>query len=434
MARQKIADADTQLHQWVETVGAVKTVARCPLFRAAVYLEKGGRTWARRYKRPGGEGKESFVSLGRVGQSFAEIEAGEKAIAAMLDKGIDPGKEKLRLQQEQIAADAEAARLLAEARRRMVTLAQAADQFIAAHEASWSNPIHRKQWRSTLNTYVIPKIGSVPVADVTNQDVLKVLTPIWTTKPETASRVRGRLEAILDFSRVHGWRGALALNPAAWASNLKYVLPDPKKVRPVRHHAAMDWREIPTFVPMLRARRGAGGTALLFVILTACRSGEGRLARWNEVDFTNQIWTIGAERMKARREHRVPLSAPAIELLKSVQTLRQSGADDALVFPGGRFDVPLSDMTLTAVLRRMDRGSLTVHGFRSAFSDWAAETGQPTDIKEAALAHTLGKTQSAYQRGDLLERRRQLMAAWADFCLPDQRPTDKEVKEEPFGP
>jgi integrase len=240
---------------------------------------------------------------------------------------------------------------------------------------------------------------------------MAIIGPLWTAKPETASRVRGRIEAILDYAKVRGFRAGE--NPARWRGHLALTLPAKGKVRPVRHHAALDWRETPGFFADLMARDSSmGARALAFAILTACRSGEVRLAEWSEIDLVAGLWTVPAARMKAGRLHRVPLSEAACELLSGLQAIRQS----ALVFPGQDPRRPLSDMTLTAVLRRMGRGDLTAHGFRSSFRDWCADTGQSSDAAEAALAHVAGSAVvRAYARTDLLEQRRRLMEAWAQF-------------------
>jgi integrase len=295
------------------------------------------------------------------------------------------------------------------------TFAEAAERYIAGHEAGWRNPKHRQQWRNTLATYAAPVIGSLPVSDVDTTAVLRVLEPVWPTKPETATRLRGRIELVLDFARVQGWRDGP--NPALWRGHLQLALPSRNKVRAVEHHAALDWREAPAFMAQLRLQAGFGAMALRFAILTAARSGEVRGARWLEIDNDAALWAVSADRMKAKRPHRVPLSDAALDILKTAATLRHNADPRAFVFPGQRDKRPLSDMSLTAVLRRMNRGELTAHGFRSTFRDWASETGQPADVAEAALAHVVGdKTVAAYQRGDLLERRRQLMSDWADYC------------------
>jgi integrase len=360
------------------------------------------RSWSLRYML---RGKSREMTLGSV-EHLSLAEARDKATDArrLLAQGIDP-----------LDARRDGRAALVAKPAQVTTFAEAANRYIAQNEAGWRNPKHRQQWRNTLTTYAFKEIGDMPVADVDTPAVLKVLTPIWTNLPETASRVRGRVEAVLDFARVQGWRDGS--NPAVWRGHLALALPAKAKVRKVEHHAALDWGEMPVFMAELRQRDGIGARALEFAILTAARSGELRRALWSEIDTKTALWTVPAARMKAGRQHRAPLSNAALTLLRGVAEGREDGAPDALVFPGMRPKRPLSDMSLTAVLRRMNRGDLTAHGFRSSFRDWAAETGHPADIAEAALAHTVGdKTVAAYQRGDLLERRRKLMTAWAKFC------------------
>lgn len=257
-------------------------------------------------------------------------------------------------------------------------------------------------------------LGDLPVADVDTGAVMRILEPIWREKAETASRLRGRIESILDYAKARGWRDGE--NPARWRGHVANMLPKRSKVQPVEHHAALPWREIGGFMAGLADQAGLGALALRFTILTAARTGEAIEARWPEIDMVAGVWTVPAARMKAGREHRVPLSDAALAILREVAPLRDD-ARGGWIFPGARAGRPLSNMAFLMLLRRMGRGDLTAHGFRSAFRDWAAETGQPSDVAEAALAHTLGsKVQAAYQRGDLLERRRRLIADWAGFC------------------
>jgi integrase len=246
--------------------------------------------------------------------------------------------------------------------------------------------------------------------------VLAALEPIWRTKPETAVRLRGRIEAVLDYARALGWR--TAENSARWKGHLSNTLPSRSKVAPVEHHAALPWEEVGAFLAKLRNQAGVAALALEFTILTAARSGETMGARWSEIDLATKVWTIPAARMKAGREHRVPLTAAALKVLTAASDLRTRGSGDEYTFPGASAGQPLSVMAMAMVLRRMKRGDLTVHGFRSTFRDWAAErTGYPNEVVEMALAHTVGdKVEAAYRRGDLFEKRRNLMAAWAKFC------------------
>jgi integrase len=308
------------------------------------------------------------------------------------------------------------------------TFRDAAEEFIARNEAAWRNEVHRRQWRSTLETYVYPTLGELPVAAVDTGLVVQVLDPIWADKPETASRCRGRIEAVLDAATVRGWREGP--NPAQWKGNLAHILPAPSKAKAamrrqngrVEHHAALPYDQLPTFMAALRQRPGMAARALKFAILTAARTGEALGARWDEIDLDAKTWTIPAARMKAGKEHRVPLSAAALAVLEGVRPLAllRDGKPDpeAPVFPGTRRALPLSNMVLLMLLRRMMRDDVTAHGFRSSFSDWAAErTAYPREVVEMALAHALeNKVKAAYRRGDLFEKRRNLMAAWASFC------------------
>jgi integrase len=357
------------------------------------------RSWLFRYQR---QGKAREMGLG----SFPVVslaDAREKAQAArkLLSNGIDPLDQR---KAEHQAAEIEEARA--------TTFAEAAEACIASHEAGWRNAKHAAQWRSTIQTYAAPVIGAKACNAIETNDILKVLQVIWTKKPETATRLRGRLEMILSYATARRWREGP--NPAVWRGHLQLLLPSRRKVAPVQHHAALDWREAPAFMKKLRAREGMGARALEFAILTAVRSGEVRGAQWAEIDIDTAEWVIPAERMKAKREHRVPLSEPAIALLREQAKLRDGSG---LVFLGQRHGVVMSDMTLTAVLRRMGRGELTAHGFRSTFRDWAAETtAHPNHVVEKALAHAISdRTEAAYRRGDLFEKRATLMDDWAAF-------------------
>jgi integrase len=342
--------------------------------------------------------------------------------------GTDP-LEARKTQRTKVAAEA-----AAEVARGM-TFRACAEAYIEKHQAGWRNDKHAAQWGSTLAAYVYPKIGALPVAAIDTGLVTQILDPIWTTKPETASRVRGRIEAILDYAATLGWRSTE--NPARWKGHLQNILPARGKIAKVRHHAALPWRDVGAFMAQLQDQSGVSALALSFAVLTAARTGEVIGARWREFDISSPrtrtipggkdgetitvtegaVWTVPADRMKARQEHRVPLSQDVLALLHHLAQLRDAAAGgDAFVFPGAAPGRGLSNMAMLALLRRMG-GGLTAHGFRSTFRDWAAETAQPADIAEAALAHVVGdKTVAAYQRGDLLERRRKLMAAWAAFC------------------
>ncbi len=368
-----------------------------------LYLQvsaSGARSWLFRYTR---EGRAREMGLGPVA-SVTLAEARKRAAEARerLAAGFDP----LDLR------DQERAQVRAAAAQAM-TFAQAAEAYIAAHAPSWRNPKHRDQWRNTLATYAEPVFGSLDVAAVDLALVLRAIEPIWTQKPETAKRLRGRIEAVLDWAAVRKLRDRD--NPARWRGNLDMLLPSPGAVRPVRHHAALPYAEIGGFMAELRSRDATAARALEFCILTAARTGEVLGARWPEIDLGKALWTVPPERMKSGREHRVPLSRQALAILEAGQGM---GDDSGFIFPGAKPKRPLSQMAFLMLMRRMGRGDLTAHGFRSTFKDWAAEcTSFANQISEAALAHVIGdKTEAAYRRGDLFERRAKLMQAWADYC------------------
>lgn len=289
------------------------------------------------------------------------------------------------------------------------TFSQCAEAFIEAKGDEWDNPKHRQQWTNTLKTYADPHIGELLVRDITLAHILEVLQPIWKTKTETATRVRGRIEAVLDWATVRGYRQGD--NPARWKGHLEQLLPKPSKVSKVEHHAAVALDDMAAFWTQLKAANGNGARALELAILTAARSGEVRGARWPEFDLEAKLWTVPADRMKGKREHRVPLSKQAIAVLKAAP--RVEGTD--VVFPGVKGQ-PLSDMSLLKVMRTMGLEQVP-HGFRSTFRDWAAErTNFPRDLAEMALAHVVeSKVEAAYRRGDMFAKRLQMMQAWADF-------------------
>ncbi|TPG22211.1 tyrosine-type recombinase/integrase [Variovorax guangxiensis] len=282
-------------------------------------------------------------------------------------------------------------------------------EFIRTKSDEWKNVKHRQQWENTLKSYASPHIGHLLVQDIDLQHVLLCLEPIWRTKNETASRLRGRIQSVLDWATVCKYRSGD--NPARWKGHLDKVLPAPTKIQKVQHHPAVAIDDMPSFILALRQRDGMAALALQFAILTAARSGEVRGAVWTEIDMEARAWTVPGPRMKAKREHRVPLSDAAIELLKKLPRIK----DVNLVFPGAN-NQALSDMSLTAVMRRMEIMAVP-HGFRSTFRDWAGDrTEYPRDLAELALAHILeSKTEEAYRRGDALERRRDMMSAWAKF-------------------
>jgi integrase len=295
-----------------------------------------------------------------------------------------------------------------------MTFRECAEAYIAAHKAGWRNPKHAAQWPSTLETYVHPVFGALPVQAVDVGLVMKALEPIWQTKPETASRVRGRIEAALDWATARGYRKGE--NPARWRGHLDKLLPARGKVRKVEHYPALCYVEMGDFIAGLREQGGVAPRALEFLILTATRTGEVIGARWEEFDLAEKLWTVPGARMKAGKEHRVPLSGRALAITDEMEAARIN--DHEFVFPGGKPRKPLSNMAMLKVLQRMGRGDLTAHGFRSSFRDWAAErTAFPHEVAEMALAHTVSdKVEAAYRRGDLFQKRRQLMEAWAKHC------------------
>ena len=293
-----------------------------------------------------------------------------------------------------------------------MTFEQCALAFIDAHKAGWKNAKHIDQWRNTLIQYVYPIVGKLPVSAVDTGLVLKVIEPIWATKTETASRIRGRIENILDWAKVRNYREGE--NPARWRGHLDKTLPKQSKVQKITHHSALPYENLGSFMVNLRKITGISASGLEFLILTATRTGEVIGAKWNEIDLDNAIWIIPAERMKAEKEHRVPLSERAVLILKNLP--RIVGSD--YVFPGRGRGRPLSNMAFLQLLKRMGRSDITAHGFRSTFRDWAAEqTAFPREVLEHALAHLLkDKAEAAYQRRDLFDKRRQLMGAWSDYC------------------
>lgn len=368
-------------------------------------------SWVFRYML---HGKARMLGLGSypdIGLKDARKAAGD--VRRLKAHGQDPLAVK----------DAEKAERRAAAAR-AITFKQVAVEYIRSHRVRWSNDKHAAQWEATLETYVYPIIGDMVVGSIDSGAVLKVLRqdvmetdakralPLWEARPETASRLRGRIEAILDYAKVKSLRSGD--NPAAWRGNLKLALPARSKVRSVKHHAALPIPAIPTFMAALRAQEGVSARALEFAILTAARTGEVLGARWREIDLKAKVWIVPADRMKAGREHRVPISTKAKALLEALRPEDADGA--ALVFPGQRPGKPLSNMALLMLLRRMGHGEITAHGFRSTFRDWVSESTKfPRELAERALAHTVGdKTEAAYARGDMFERRRALMEAWAN--------------------
>ena len=357
-----------------------------------------GRSWVYRFQLGG---KRRDMGLGGVGDlSLAEAREKAREQRRMVLDGVDP-IEKRRAERVAKAVD----------KAKAMTFEQCATAYIQAHQTGWRNEKHRKQWPATLTAYAYPVFGKLPVATVDVGLVMKAIEPIWNVKPETASRLRGRIEAVLDWATVRHYRSGE--NPARWKGHLESLLPRKTKVRAVEHHAALPYAKMPAFMAALRQQDGISVRALEFAILTAARTGEVIGARWGEIDMNNRLWVIPAARMKAGKEHRVPLSEAAMSITKQMDKMRTND----LVFPSARQNRPLSPVAPLRVLQGMGRDDLTVHGFRSTFSDWCAEgTAFPAEVREMALAHAVGdKVEAAYRRGDLFDKRRQIMDAWARF-------------------
>jgi integrase len=369
----------------------------------------GARSWILRVMVGGARREMGLGSYPEVTLAMARDKAREAR--ELIRQGVDP-IERQRAAQSALRASVAAA----------LTFEQCARAYIAAHEVGWKNAKHGQQWRNTLETYAYPLIGPLLVRDVAKEHILMVLQPIWTTKTETASRLRGRLEVVLSYAMQAGYRPE-GLNPARWRGGLDRLLPAPGKVAKAGHHPALGIDDVGEFVQSLKPIESMGARALEFAILTAARSGEVRGATLHEIDRKAKVWTIPAERMKAGREHRVPLTDEALAVIDQAARLRKVDDTDVL-FPGPRGG-QLSDMTLTAVLRRLGTPAVP-HGFRSTFKDWAAErTNFPNELTEMALAHTISdKTEAAYRRGDLFEKRRRLMRDWAAFIARPSQPAE----------
>jgi integrase len=366
-----------------------------------LYLQvsEAGRSWIFRFQLHKRRREMGLGSLADV--SLAEARDRARAARKLRSAGRDPLEARKAERAAQRLADAKA-----------VTFRAAAEAYIRAHEAAWRNAKHRWQWGKTLEDYAYPVLGSQPVGAIDTPLVLKALEPIWHTKPETAARVRGRIETVLASATARGQR--TGPNPAQWRNHLDQLLPRRSKLRKVRHRPALAYAELPAFMARLRALSSVSARALEFCILCASRSGEVVGLQWKELDLTAKVWTVPAERMKGGREHRVPLSNRAVAILKAMSKARVG----PYVFPGYGGG-PLSGMALLMCMRRLQPGAVTVHGTaRSSFRDWAAETTPfPSEVVEMALAHLIAnETEAAYRRGDLLEKRRELMQAWADYA------------------
>jgi integrase len=349
--------------------------------------KSGGKSWLVRVQK---DGRRRDIGLGSAAKVPLKL-ARERAalVRSQIEAGIDPVAQRRKT-------------------AGVPSFREAAAQVHAEHKRGWSNGKHQAQWLSTLENYAFPSIGDVPVSQLDAPAIRDVLAAIWLTKPETARRLRQRITTVIDWAVAKGYRDG----PLAMAVIDKAL---PRQRERVKHHAALPYAELPTFMRQLRSKETMGRLALEAVILTAARSGEVRLASWSELDLEAGTWTIPAARMKARREHVVPLSDAAVTLFERITAHRRANSD--LVFPGTARGKPLSDMTLTKALRDMGH-PVTAHGFRSTFRDWVAEqTSWPAELAEAALAHVVSdKTVAAYQRGTMLEKRRELMSAWSAYC------------------
>jgi integrase len=376
--------------------------------------------WLFRYTPPGGKMREMGLgpAAGRAAVSLADARVGARRLYDAVREGRDP------LAEKEVAKAVKAA-AVQQALVRAKTFEDVAAAYIDAHERSWRNAKHRQQWSNTLEAYAYPVFGEMPVSDVDTAAVMTVLEPIWRAKAETASRLRGRIETVLDYAGSRGWR--TGDNPARWRGHIANMLPKRSKVQPVEHHAALPWQETGGFLKGLAEQQGLAALALRFTILTAARTSEAVEAKWSEFDLKANVWTVPASRTKAAREHRVPLSEAARAVVDAVAPLRNDSAG-GWVFPGGRPGRALSNRAFLTLLRRMGHSDLTAHGFRSTFRDWCGEaTNHPREVAEQALAHTLSdKTEAAYRRGDLFEKRRKLMDDWAMFCG-QTKATDSEV-------
>jgi integrase len=360
-----------------------------------------GASWIYRYRVDKKRIRE--MGLGSLDlYNLAEARALALDARRLRHQGVDPIEHRRSIRAQAKLDDAKA-----------VTFRECADALLDAKRPGWRSPVHRRQWEMTLYEYACPVLGALPVQAIDTTLVMKIIEPLWKTRPETASRLRGRIEAVLDWAKARGYR--TGDNGARWRGHLDKLLPARSRVQRVEHHPALPYSEIPAFMADLRRRDGVSARALEFTILTAARVGEVIGARWAEINLADATWTVPATRMKAGKEHRVPLSARTLVIL---QERRPADDADALVFPGGKPGKPLHNTALWEALQGMGRGVVTAHGFRSTFRDWAAErTNFPSEVAEIALAHAVGsKVEAAYRRGDMFEKRRRLMQAWSEFC------------------
>ena len=405
---------------FLKSARSVETVNEVGYHRCdrGLYLQVAGsgtKSWLFRYKSPV-TAKQREMGLGSL--NLVPL-AAARDIAVECHRqvlsGLDPIEERGRIKR---------ARQLEQARS--ITFQEAAEHCIASKKPEWKNAKHAQQWGNSLATYAFPVFGTLSVSDLDTDLVLKAIEPIWISKAETASRVRQRIETVWDWARARKY--VEGENPARLRGHLDKILAKTAKVKRVKHHAAVPYKQIATFITKLRGRKGSSALAMEFMILTAARTGEVRGARWQEINFTAKVWIISAGRMKAGKEHRVPLCERALEILNSIKSNRNP---DEFVFPGWKAGTGPSDGAMLALLRKMDVGRYTPHGFRSTFRDWAAEEAHQfsNETVELALAHTIRNlAEAAYRRGDQLERRRELMAAWSDYT--DQHSQSKEEEDE----
>jgi integrase len=387
-----------------------KTAPGCYCDGGGLYLtvrSAEARSWTFRYTSGG---RVRQCGLGPAGGTGAVPLADARERAAELRRLVRSGVDPLARRQAEKAASA-----------RAVTFAEALERYLAAHAHTWRSVKHRAIWSASMASYVLPALGRKPVVAITKSDVISLLQASWRDKPETASRARGRIEAVLDYSEANGWRSGE--NPARWKGRLEHALPHHKRGDP-QHHAAMDWTAVGAFLVDLRAVDGVAERCLEFAVLTAARAGEVLGATWSEIDLQTGVWTVPGGRMKAGRQHRVPLSDRALAILHMMMCMRDQARGD-LVFARAR-GLPLGEAAMRNVLRRLGYAHTTVHGFRSAFRDWCAEmTAYPREVAETALAHVVGNAvERAYARGDMFTKRVRLMTEWSAFCSQPHQPAE----------
>lgn len=360
----------------------------------------GSKSWIYRFMIKGNAREMGLGSVTDISLARARAYADENRM--LVKEGIDPIARRNKTREENIKTNS------------IPTFQECAEKYIRTHSPSWSSMLHINQWKNSLSRLVFPVIGKQPIDMVDINTVLKVLKPLWTSKTETATRLRGRIEKILDWATVNNFR--TGENPARWKGQLEQLLPSPSKIKKVKHFDALPYKQINEIVAILSEKNTVGANAVLFAIYTACRSGEVRYAKWEEINWENKIWTIPEERMKRRIEQIVPLSSHAVKLLQTMKI--SDDQNDGFIFIGLRSGRPISDMTMTKCIRELGYEKPTVHGFRSSFRDWAAEAADyPRDVIEMSLAHGLkNKTEAAYYRSNQLEKRRELMEEWSHYC------------------